>query len=90
MAEGFGSRNSYMYGENLPVDVTGLVDTGLGQAIEGGEITFIEPTDIIGTQGGSLTIDGLHLEFMYAPGEAPTGMHVYIPTFKTLHVADNC
>ena len=89
-AEGMASRNSYMYGENLAPGPTGIVDTGLGQAIEGGEITFIEPTDIIGPQGGRLTIDGIDLEFMYAPGEAPTGMHCYIPKHRTLHVADNC
>jgi alkyl sulfatase BDS1-like metallo-beta-lactamase superfamily hydrolase len=89
-AEGMPSRNDYMYGENLPVSPTGIVDTGLGQAIEGGEVTYIEPTDIIGKDGGNLTIDGVEIEFMYAPGEAPTGMHCYIPKFKTLHVADNC
>ena len=89
-AEGMASRNSYMYGENLAPSPTGIVDTGLGQAIEGGEVTFIEPTDIIGTQGGRLTIDGLDLDFMYAPGEAPSGMHCYIPKHRTLHVADNC
>ena len=89
-AEGMASRNSYMYGENLAPSPTGIVDTGLGQAIEGGEVTFIEPTDIIGPQGGRLTIDGIDLEFMYAPGEAPTGMHCYIPKHRTLHVADNC
>ena len=89
-AEGMASRNSYMYGENLAPSPTGIVDTGLGQAIEGGEVTFIEPTDIIGPQGGCLTIDGIDLEFMYAPGEAPTGMHCYIPKHRTLHVADNC
>ena len=89
-AEGMASRNSYMYGETLPPGPTGLVDAGLGQAIEGGEVTYIEPTDIIGTEGGCLTIDGIELEFMYAPGEAPTGMHCYIPKFKVLHVADNC
>ena len=89
-AEGMASRNSYMYGENLAPSPTGIVDTGLGQAIEGGEVTFIEPTDIIGTRGGRLTIDGLDLDFMYAPGEAPSGMHCYIPRYRTLHVADNC
>ena len=89
-AEGMASRNRYMYGENLAPGPTGIVDTGLGQAIEGGEVTFIEPTDIIGPQGGCLTIDGIDLEFMYAPGEAPTGMHCYIPKHRTLHVADNC
>ena len=89
-AEGMPSRNDYMYGENLPVSPTGLVDTGLGQAIEGGLVSFIEPTDIIGPEGGNITLDGVELEFMFAPGEAPTGMHVYLPQFKTLHVADNC
>ncbi len=89
-AEGMPSRNDYMYGENLPVSATGIVDTGLGAAIEGGEVTYIEPTDIIGKEGETLVIDGLELQFMYAPGEAPTGMHCYIPKYKTLHVADNC
>ena len=55
-----------------------------------GRTLTIEPTDIIGPQGGRLTIDGIDLEFMYAPGEAPTGMHCYIPKHRTLHVADNC
>ena len=89
-AEGMVPRNDYMYGENLPISAKGLVDDGIGQAIEGGEVTYIEPTDIIGTDGGTTTIDGVELEFMYAPGEAPTGMHCYIPQYKTLHVADNC
>lgn len=89
-AEGMPSRNAYMYGENLPVSATGIVDTGLGQAIEGGEVTFIEPTDIIGPEGGEMTIDGVNIQFMFAPGEAPTGMHCYLPEFQTLHVADNC
>ena len=89
-AEGMASRNSYMYGENLPPGPTGIVDAGLGQAVEGGEVTFIEPTDVIGVQGGRLRIDGIDFDFMYAPGEAPSGMHCYIPKHRTLHVADNC
>ena len=89
-AEGMPSRNDYMYGENLEVSPFGIVDTGLGQMIEGGEISYIEPTDVIGKDGGSIKIDGLEFEFMFAPGEAPTGMHCYIPKYKTLHVADNC
>ena len=42
---------------NLAIPLVGIVDTGLGQMIEGGEITYIEPTDIIGKQGKTLTID---------------------------------
>ena len=90
VAEGMPSRNDYMYGENLDVSPEGIVDTGLGQMIEGGEITFIEPTNIIGKNGEKVNIDGLDIEFVFAPGEAPTGMHCYIPKYKTLHVADNC
>ena len=89
-AEGMPSRNDYMYGENLEVSATGIVDTGLGQMIEGGEVTYIEPTDVIGTQGGAMVIDGVEIEFMFAPGEAPTGMHCYFPKHKLLHCADNC
>lgn len=89
-AEGLPSRNDYMYGENLAVSPVGLVDTGLGQMIEGGEVSFIEPTDIIGKNGRRMIIDGVEIEFMFAPGEAPTGMHCYFSQFKTLHVADNC
>lgn len=89
-AEGMPSRNDYMYGENLPVKPTGIVDTGLGQAIEGGRVSYIAPTDIIGKDGGTLRVDGLELHFMYAPGEAPTGMHCYLPKYHVLHVADNC
>ena len=58
-AEGMPSRNDYMYGENLEVSATGIVDTGLGQMIEGGEVTYIEPTDVIGTHGGAMVIDGV-------------------------------
>ena len=76
--------------DSLEVSPFGIVDTGLGQMIEGGEISYIEPTDVIGKEGGSILIDGLEFEFMFAPGEAPTGMHCYIPKYKTLHVADNC
>ena len=84
------SRNDYMYGENLEVSETGLVDTGLGQMIEGGEVTYIEPTIVIGKNGDKLNIDGVEIEFMFAPGEAPIGMHCYLPKHKLLHCADNC
>ena len=89
-AEGMPSRNDYMYGENLEVSTTGIVDTGLGQMIEGGEVTYIEPTHVIGKEGGKMTIDGVEIEFMFAPGESPTGMHCNFPQHKLLHCADNC
>lgn len=88
--EGTNSRNAYMYGEVLPVHARGQVDTGLGKAAERGSITYIAPTDIVSDPGATMTIDGVELVFQYAPGEAPTGLHVYSPRHKVLHVADNC
>jgi len=89
-AEGLPSRNAYLYGELLEPGPGGIVDTGLGQTIEGGTVTFIEPTDVIGPQGGARTIDGIEPQFLFAPGEDPTGMHCYAPKYRVLHVADNC
>ena len=89
-AEGMPARNDYMYGENLKISATGIVDTGLGQMIEGGEVSYIEPTEVIGKTGSKLVIDGIEVDFTFAPGEAPTGMHCYLPEHKLLHCADNC
>ena len=79
-----------MYGENLEISATGLVDTGLGQMIEGGEVTYIAPIDVIGKQGGTIMINGVEIEFVFALGEALTGMHYYFSKHKLLHCADNC
>ena len=87
---GYADRNDYMYGENLEISPTGLLDTWLGQMIEGGEVSYIEPTDVIGKQGGQMIIEGVKIEFMFAPGEAPTDMHFYSPQHKLLHCSDNC
>ncbi len=89
-AEGMPARNDYMYGENLQVSPFGLVDTGLGQAIEGGQVTFIAPTETITKGGKTVHIDGVEVQMMFAPGEAPVGMHCFFPAERTLHVADNC
>jgi alkyl sulfatase BDS1-like metallo-beta-lactamase superfamily hydrolase len=86
----YADRNDYMYGENLEISPTGLLDTWLGQMIEGGEVSYIEPTDVIGKQGGQMIIDGVKIEFMFAPGEAPTDMHFYSPQHKLLDCSDNC
>ena len=89
-AEGMPARNDQVYGENLKISPTVLLDTGLSQLIEGGEVSYIEPTDVIGKQGGQMIIDGVEIEFMFTPGEAPTRMHCYFPQHKPLHCIDNC
>ena len=89
-AEGMPARNDQVYGENLKISPTVLLDTGLSQLIEGGEVSYIEPTDVIGKQGGQMIIDGVEIEFMFTPGEAPTRMYCYFPQHKRLHCIDNC
>ena len=84
------ARNDYTYGENLEIGPTGLIDNGLGQMIEGGEVSYIEPTDVIGKQGGKMILDGVEIKFMFAPSEAPIGTHFYFPQHKLLHCADTC
>ena len=88
-AEGMPARNDQVYGENLKISPTVLLDTGLSQLIEGGEVSYIEPTDVIGKQGGKMIIDGVEIEFMFTLGEAPTRMHCYFPQHKPLHCIDN-
>ena len=89
-SEGLAPRNNYMYGEHLGSGPHGHVDCGLGKATEGGKVSYLPPTDHIGRDGGHLTIDGVAFEFQYAAGEAPAGMHIYLPANGVLHVADNC
>lgn len=89
-SEGMPSRNDYMYGERLPVGPHGIVDTGLGQMVEDGTVSFIPPTETIGKGQTSTVIDGVEVEFMQAPGESPVGLHCYFPASKTIHVADSC
>ncbi|MBR9852371.1 MAG: MBL fold metallo-hydrolase [Rhodobacteraceae bacterium] len=89
-SEGLVPRNRYMYGEGLKSGSCGHVDCGLGKATEGGTVSFLYPTDELGPDMEALTIDGVEMHFQHAPGEAPTGMHVWLPHAKVLFVADNC
>jgi alkyl sulfatase BDS1-like metallo-beta-lactamase superfamily hydrolase len=83
-------RAEYMYGPLLSKGPKGQVDSALGKTTEVGSVTLIVPTDIIEEEGNTMTVDGVEMVFQFASGEAPTGMHVYLPQHKTLHVADNC
>ncbi len=87
--EGLDSRCNYKSGELLPKTAWGQVDAGLGRMTEAGVVSYLTPTDIIPESGGKMTLDGVTLEFQNAPGEAPSGMHIYLPEQKTLFIADN-
>lgn len=83
-------RAIYMYGSVLPVDQHGQVGAGEGKAVSSGERTLILPTKEIPESGEKLNVGGLDLVFNFDPGEAPVGVHVYIPSKKALYLADNC
>ena len=84
-----GRRALYMFGAILPIGPRGQVDTGLGPKLSSGTIGYMEPTETVGTSGGTLTIDGLAFEFLDAGGtEAPSEFVFYIPAYKALHTTE--
>lgn len=84
-----GRRAMYMFGAILPPGPAGQVDTGLGPKLSSGTIGYMEPTETVGTKGGTLTIDGLAFEFLDAGGtEAPSEFVFYIPAYKALHTTE--
>lgn len=84
-----GRRALYMFGAILPPGPAGQVDTGLGPKLSSGTIGYMEPTEVVGTRGGTLTIDGLAFDFLDAGGtEAPSEFVFYIPAYKALHTTE--
>ena len=77
-------RAGYQYGRRLPRGPRGHIGLGLGKAVPfGGDIGFVEPTDIVDTTGQTLELDGVQFEFQHAPGsEAPAEFTFYLPQFK--------
>ncbi|QCB56555.1 MBL fold metallo-hydrolase [Sphingopyxis sp. PAMC25046] len=84
-----GRRALYMFGAIVPPGPMGQVDTGLGPKLSSGTIGYMEPTETVGEQGGTLTIDGLAFDFLDAGGtEAPSEFTFYIPAYKALHTTE--
>jgi alkyl sulfatase BDS1-like metallo-beta-lactamase superfamily hydrolase len=82
-------RVTYMFGNLLPIDEKGGVGVGLGQAVSAGNVTLIEPTDIITKTGEEMTIDGVRMIFMNVPyAEAPAEMMFYLPDMKAFYAAE--
>ncbi|MEX2961586.1 alkyl/aryl-sulfatase [Microbulbifer sp. TYP-18] len=85
-----GRRASFMFGNLLPKGPKGGLGTGLGLGTSAGEVTFIEPTEVITKNGQTVELDGLTYEFLLAPGsEAPAEMHFYIPQLNAVTAAEN-
>jgi len=84
-------RANYQFGPLLPRGPRGQVDTGLGKTLPAGTSAMVQPTDLIKATGDKRTIDGVEIEFQMAPNsEAPAEMHIYVPRYKMLNLAENC
>ena len=82
-------RAAYMFGRLLPAGERGRVDGGLGKATSVGQVSIIEPTDVIKTTGTTLTIDGVEIVFQNTPNaEAPAEIMFYFPQRKAFYVAE--
>jgi alkyl sulfatase BDS1-like metallo-beta-lactamase superfamily hydrolase len=84
-------RAQYQFGPFLARGVRGQVDCGLGKSMAAGSVALLRPTDLIMETGDRRTIDGLEFEFQMAPNsEAPAEMHLFVPRYKLLNLAENC
>ncbi|QEM81758.1 alkyl/aryl-sulfatase [Halomonas binhaiensis] len=82
-------RSQYMFGFGLPRNAQQQVDAGLGKGVSNGTFTFIEPTEEIAETGQTLTVDGVDIEFLMAPGtEADAEMVFYFPEQRALLAAE--
>ena len=84
-----GRRAGYMFGNLIPRDPQGSIDSGLGKGVAFGSITLLRPTDDITKTGQKLVLDGIEFEFQLTPGaEAPAEFVFYLPKWKALCVAE--
>lgn len=82
-------RGTYHVGSLIPGDEKGNIGTGLANTYSIGEVTYIQPTDIITETGQEMIIDGVKFEFQIAMGaEAPTEFIFYMPEHKALFPAE--
>ena len=84
-------RASYMFGNLLPKNGTGMIGSGLGQTTSVGLPGILKHTDTISSfEGESRTVDGVEIEFIYTPeSEAPAEMMFYFPKMKAFCQAEN-
>nr|WHW29378.1 putative MBL-fold metallo-hydrolase [uncultured bacterium] len=82
-------RVQFQFGTSLEAGKSGHVGGGLGQTLSRGDVALLPPTKSISTDGETMTIDGITLEFMDASEtEAPAEFIFYLPQFKALHTAE--
>ena len=85
------SRRSMMqYGTLLTPSPYGHAGQGLGQNVAAGTTGVIEPTRVVEDDLETFEVDGIEMIFQNTPDtEAPSEMNTYIPSMKTLWMAEN-
>lgn len=74
-----GRRAGYQFGAGIKPGPQGSLGSGIGPGLPVGNVTLIEPTDIIKATGDTRTVDGVAMEFQIVSGsEAPSELNVYI------------
>ncbi len=82
-------RAEYQFGTTLPRSAQGQIDLGGAKALTNGTITLIPPTIELSQPIQTLTIDGVEIVNMLAPGtEAPAEFIHYFPQFKVLNTGE--
>ena len=84
-------RSARMFGTPLPFGEEGLVNCGIGPALEigrGGHLGLLRPTRTFSDEL-SLTIAGIDLQLVHAPGETPDQIFVWLPEKRVLLPGDN-
>ena len=83
-------RAQFQFGGLLAKGPRGQVDAGLGKVTARGRVTLIAPTQVIIEPTESHIIDGVEVVFQLAPdSEAPAEMHMFLPQFGVLNMAEN-
>ena len=83
-------RLFYQYGVLLPASPYGHAGQGLGQNVAAGNVGLIPPTRIVEDAVETFEVDGIEMVFQNTPDtEAPSEMNTYIPSMKTLWMAEN-
>ena len=82
-------RASYMYGNLLPASPSGQVGAGLGKTTSTGTLGLLPPTELIGHDDTSITLDGVELRTLYTPDtEAPAEFVFLLPAWRALWTAE--
>ncbi|MFE7581620.1 alkyl/aryl-sulfatase [Streptomyces gardneri] len=83
-------RAAYMYGSTLPKNAGAQVGCGLGLTVSLGTVGLIAPTQLIGTTGEEVVLDGVRIRFQMTPGtECQEEMNFLFPDLRAVCMAEN-